>query len=330
MLFTFLSSFLIALCKAICRSRLSPSFLSPLTCWQQLNFIYLPSVFTFIRRNKKSIDKHARKWCRRAASSPCRHLPLSLHHCLFGVLTFHVIRRKTTSRLTNSTSSSSVNKYWTKIGKHACISVSNGWGAAREDSLVNDWTKEREQVQEKSAFSLVPRRQAARSIDRSTSVIILLSIEWNFFFLPSSSSWSSSCLSVAIFPWIIERHTYVEHWERENGNEASPPPVLSTIIAHWLVSSRGGTHIHTRTYKQSVRYVCVMRTALKEPIRKRAPVGEKRKNTSTNKKWENISRARTREREREKGRRGKGKRERERENERKGEKRSEDDTPTSQ
>lgn len=53
-------------------------FLSPLTCWQQLNFIYLPSVFTFSRIQRRTrgeekktlLDKHARKWCRRAASSP--------------------------------------------------------------------------------------------------------------------------------------------------------------------------------------------------------------------------------------------------------------------
>jgi hypothetical protein len=58
------------------------SFLSVFSHLLTTTKLHLFAKCFYLHSNKKkSIDKHARKWCRRAASSPSSLL------CLFGVLT---------------------------------------------------------------------------------------------------------------------------------------------------------------------------------------------------------------------------------------------------
>lgn len=119
-----------SLYKTIYRSRLSPSFLSSLTCWQQLKFHLFAKCFYLQLNKKKSIDKHARKWCRRAASSPRLRLPLTMFIWSFNFMQWKDIHtRKKSDWLTfvcinmlrvlrcimyMNMYLSSVNKYWTK------------------------------------------------------------------------------------------------------------------------------------------------------------------------------------------------------------------------
>lgn len=124
--FFFLSlSIFSTLYKAIYRSRLSPSFLSSLTCWQQPKLHLFAKCF-YLQSTKKSIDKHARKWCRRAASSPRLRLP-----SLMFVWSFNFMQWKDTRNRSDWLTflcmnilhawlymymcvSSSANKYWMK------------------------------------------------------------------------------------------------------------------------------------------------------------------------------------------------------------------------
>jgi hypothetical protein len=86
----------LSLYKTICRSRLSPSFLSPshLLTTTKLHLFAKCFYLHSNRREKLSIDMHARKWCRRAASSPRLRLPIAVFIWSFNFMQWKDIRKK--------------------------------------------------------------------------------------------------------------------------------------------------------------------------------------------------------------------------------------------